>query len=209
MDLAEKPRGTTSAPLGVSYLKKIIINDEEAEGQKETDAGAFPFVSKSVPGSALVRLAAVEVGVLGMRSFRSADCASSLFLTVGANPKSASVRYRHTVSHRSPVRAGRRFTKYECVSLGVGEDSQKLKCHSTSYRKDDCYFFFPLLCDIQRHLLYKKSSSRAWCRDTRSPWVEIRQKGMLCCTGRHKQISNNNTDQSQRRRARYKAIMIQ
>lgn len=46
---------------------------------------------------------------------------------------------------------------------------------------------FPFVCDIQRCLLYKKSSSSAWCRDTRSPWVEIRQKGILCYTERHTQ----------------------
>lgn len=27
---------------------------------------------------------------------------------------------------------------------------------------------------------YRKSSSKAWCRDTRSPWFVILQKGMLC-----------------------------
>ena len=34
--------------------------------------------------------------------------------------------------------------------------------------------------------LYRKSSSSAWCRDTRSPWAEMRQKGMLCCRDRNK-----------------------
>lgn len=58
----------------------------------------FPSASKSVPVSAVVRLAAVEEGVLGVRNLNSADCASSLFLTVELRPK---VRpqyiYHHTV----------------------------------------------------------------------------------------------------------------
>lgn len=64
-----------------------------------------PSVSVSVPVSAVVRLAAVEEGVLGERNLNSAD---SLFLTVGSDPMSTSVRFYQSHSESS-VRAERSF----------------------------------------------------------------------------------------------------
>lgn len=63
----------------------------------------FPSVSKSVPVSATVRLAAVEEGVLGVRNLIQPNDASSLFLTVNSDPKSASVHYHHTSHSESLV----------------------------------------------------------------------------------------------------------
>lgn len=82
-----------------------------------------------------------------------------------------------------------------CI-VGVVEDLLT-QGPSTNPRVDDD--IFPFVCDIQRRLLYKKSSSSAWCRDTRSPWVEIRQKGILCYAERdtHTHATKsvrNNTD---------------
>lgn len=59
-----------------------------------------------------------------------------------------------------------RQTAVRCqsVSLGLWEDSLTLLLRPASGGGQ----------------LYRKSSSSAWCRDTRSPWAEIRQKGMLC-----------------------------
>lgn len=67
--------------------------DKETKSKKEMDVGVFPSVSKSVPVSAFLKLAAIKEGVLGARNRNSANCASSLFLTVSPNPKSTSVHH--------------------------------------------------------------------------------------------------------------------
>lgn len=72
--------------------------------------------------------------------------------------------------------------RFSNMQVCVVEGLWRLFSHNVTpqNRQDDVDYIFPLACDIQCCLLYKKSSSSAWCRDTRSPWVEIRQKGILC-----------------------------
>lgn len=117
----------------------------------------FPSVSRSVPGSYVEKVAATEVGVL-LRSFP----------TSAPNPK---------ICLRTDSVAVRKvFLKCKCVSFGLWKASldRGLLQQATGGRRHSA------------QLLYKKSSSSAWCRDTRSPWVEIRQKGMLCYQKRQK-----------------------
>lgn len=58
----------------------------------------FPSVSKSVPVSAVVRLAAVEEGVLGVRSL-----SRMMHPVCFSDPKSASVHYHHASHSESLV----------------------------------------------------------------------------------------------------------
>lgn len=143
----------------------------------------FPSVSKSVPVSAVVRLAAVEEGVLGVRNLNSAEWCIQSVSHSQLRPK---VRLSTLPSHITQWVFSRQWGQIgvsnmrECVVGG-------LRRIFTPQTNGTTTTFSLLVCDIQCRRLYKKSSSSAWCRDTRSPWVEIRQKGILCYTGRQTQ----------------------
>lgn len=74
----------------------------------------FPSVSRSVPVSAVLRLAAVEDGAQDVRNLNSANVASRLFLTASSDPKSVSV---HHTSHSesSVVSEGRWVFVIVCI----------------------------------------------------------------------------------------------
>lgn len=89
--------------------------------------------------------------------------------------------YQHTASCKSSESKSR-FLTGECGLLGLW---RIFHTHSFTPQVTSTTTTFSLwVHNIQQHPRYKKSSSSAWWRDTRSPWLEIRQKGMLCCRGR-------------------------
>lgn len=89
--------------------------------------------------------------------------------------------HQHTASCKSSDSESR-FLTGECGLLGLW----RIFPHTVSLHKSPVrrQHFSLWVHNIQQHPRYKKSSSSAWWRDTRSPWLEIRQKGMLCCRGK-------------------------
>lgn len=108
---------------------------------------AFPSVSKSVPVSAVVNLAAVEEGVLGARNLNSAE---RRIQSVSHSPLRPKVRLSTSPSHGESLvvsegRYGFPICKY--IQLGSG------RSFSTNPEVDDDDHIFPFVCDIWRRPL--------------------------------------------------------